>query len=893
MIDRESAIKSTSCSNVNRGADYRNAEKKGGWKKFLALAIVGIMIISSMALIAPSIEMDNGDSEEEITASIENGGSREETIKISHFFDSFLKPTDYSQLGRHNGTSGLNSWFALRTAYQEYTLRDNYPYLVVYYPYSEKVVPEVSAGYQITSTYRMAVTTKNVTECNTTYYDSNLRGDPGYLPLRGDPTINGSWVNMSLYMTYLTTQEMNDIYRVGNHYANFYYGVPIRRTPAPSMDDGYWHEVQGYFDINRPAAQKYFNLNGTGDLRDEWNWTTMDSMFSNDIELDWRSEWTLEGSAGGKYDIYTAYDYPNDIRAHRSILDWANSTSDMLRVRLWSVSWGNDCYLPRLLEAQNIIPNWQAWSEDWYLNATIGPDMADFEQRYTTWYHPSASKDPNVFMGSWAFEAEHLDWTANNPIHTSYPSPFNDYDPVAHPEMKRTSYSPGTMEYGNATSYFVAPLIMNLSDGDKMIIELPTNDVIGYTPYRGIGDNISTPWKRNEIADRAYWGELVLGACNPSMNANYDAATKTITLEGPIDFYASRIPNAVNTSNLAEGCPSFSFAVSTVSSYTETIEAGQKETGVPYTVTVTAKNLSDATAIGWNGTVHLSCSDPGASFPGGDSHTFVPASDNGVWTTTVQFSRGGDFYINATDEWFAADVTGSIQVAVVDVIPPTAVAGDDLEVDIDTLVNFNGSGSSDNVGIVNYTWTFVDVTAQTLYGVNTSYTFANAGIFSVTLNVTDEAGLYDTDIVNITVLEEPAAGPTADAGPDQTVDVDTTVTFDGSDSTGADNYTWTFTYDGETQTLYGVAPTFAFEIAGTYDVTLTVKDTANITDTDTVVIDVSEEEEDAETSFLSDYWWVLVLIIVIIAIIVAVFMMRGRGGKPSSIPEAEEKETVD
>ena len=57
--------------------------------------------------------------------------------------------------------------------------------------------------------------------------------------------------------------------------------------------------------------------------------------------------------------------------------------------------------------------------------------------------------------------------------------------------------------------------------------------------------------------------------------------------------------------------------------------------------------------------------------------------------------------------------------------------------------------------------------------------------------------------------------PLADAGPDQVVDPNMQVTFNGSGSTddrGVTSWTWTFLYDGEMVTLEGVARVFRFAI---------------------------------------------------------------------------------
>jgi parallel beta-helix repeat protein len=88
---------------------------------------------------------------------------------------------------------------------------------------------------------------------------------------------------------------------------------------------------------------------------------------------------------------------------------------------------------------------------------------------------------------------------------------------------------------------------------------------------------------------------------------------------------------------------------------------------------------------------------------------------------------------------------------------PIADAGSDQLVVKGTTVTFDGSGSTDNLdslgyGIVNYTWSFTDVSPQILTGVQANYTFNNVDNFSVTLNASDYSGNWDTDMmwVNVT-----------------------------------------------------------------------------------------------------------------------------------------------
>lgn len=83
---------------------------------------------------------------------------------------------------------------------------------------------------------------------------------------------------------------------------------------------------------------------------------------------------------------------------------------------------------------------------------------------------------------------------------------------------------------------------------------------------------------------------------------------------------------------------------------------------------------------------------------------------------------------------------------------PTANAGLDRRVRVGDAVLFDGSASSDDVGIKNYTWTFDDGTGDIiLYGVGPVHVFSVPGVHTVVLNVTNAGGLRDTDTMTVTV----------------------------------------------------------------------------------------------------------------------------------------------
>lgn len=102
---------------------------------------------------------------------------------------------------------------------------------------------------------------------------------------------------------------------------------------------------------------------------------------------------------------------------------------------------------------------------------------------------------------------------------------------------------------------------------------------------------------------------------------------------------------------------------------------------------------------------------------------------------------------NGTKGWVVKPVTVQNR-------PPTADAGPDQTVNT-SQVSFDGTGSQDPDGFIDtYKWTFDDGTSPG-HGALTDHTYAEDGNYTVTLNVTDNNGDYDTDICNVTVDTTP------------------------------------------------------------------------------------------------------------------------------------------
>jgi peptide/nickel transport system substrate-binding protein len=148
--------------------------------------------------------------------------------------------------------------------------------------------------------------------------------------------------------------------------------------------------------------------------------------------------------------------------------------------------------------------------------------------------------------------------------------------------------------------------------------------------------------------------------------------------------------------------------------------------------------------------------------------------------------------------------------------PEAVIKTDKSEANIGETITFDGSNSSDIDGeIVKYLWTFGDGTNAT--GKVVTHSYSKSGVFSVTLNVTDDDGAHGTNSTKISVLSKDVKFI---ATPDRPYEKEK-VTFDATVSVDSGNLTkfnWTFG-DGETSTE-GPKVTHVYSTKGEYIVVL-------------------------------------------------------------------------
>ena len=184
--------------------------------------------------------------------------------------------------------------------------------------------------------------------------------------------------------------------------------------------------------------------------------------------------------------------------------------------------------------------------------------------------------------------------------------------------------------------------------------------------------------------------------------------------------------------------------------------------------------------------------------------------------------------------------------------PPSANAGTDQSVTVGTTVTLSGaaSGDPDESDILTYLWEQVSGTVVTLNNaaaITPTFTAPGGAAANLTfrLTVTDQSGANDSDTVVVIVRVAGNAAPTANAGPNQSVTVGTTVTLSGAASGDLDEsdiltYLWE-QVSGTVVTLNNAAaitPTFTAPGGAAANLTfrLTVTDQSGASDSNTVVV---------------------------------------------------------
>ncbi len=162
--------------------------------------------------------------------------------------------------------------------------------------------------------------------------------------------------------------------------------------------------------------------------------------------------------------------------------------------------------------------------------------------------------------------------------------------------------------------------------------------------------------------------------------------------------------------------------------------------------------------------------------------------------------------------------------------PPVADVGDDIEALSLTVVQFDGTNSSDPDGkIKSYEWDFGDLknpTLDTSTGERPTYTYNSPGKYTVTLSVTDDDSATGTDTLEVVIINRK---PVVDVGSDIVAKPFEIIYFNGT-ATDLDgyirSYEWDFDGDGTIDWHAAAigATTHFYETPGSYLAKFSVTD---------------------------------------------------------------------
>lgn len=194
----------------------------------------------------------------------------------------------------------------------------------------------------------------------------------------------------------------------------------------------------------------------------------------------------------------------------------------------------------------------------------------------------------------------------------------------------------------------------------------------------------------------------------------------------------------------------------------------------------------------------------------------------GVRVTHVYAEGGAYPVVLRVDD--GTGLANSSDVAAITVVidrPPIAESGGNRAGCVGDIMVFDGSGSLDpEGGLLRYEWDFGDGSAADI--VNPTKVYEAVGVYTVTLDVSDESGFPSNRHVD-RILVSVADSPTADAGLDQSVCVGSQIAFDGSGSRDFDGvvnrYSWNF---GDGNVGGGESPVHIYAEPGDYRVILTI-----------------------------------------------------------------------
>jgi len=352
---------------------------------------------------------------------------------------------------------------------------------------------------------------------------------PEFMPVLGADVV-GAQATMDIYMQYLYTSWWNS------------YWIPtwgadpdwVGNAFFPGANDGYYLGTTYAVTLNREAAQQWMNMPTSEDPL-AW-WATNKATYMTA----WES-WILnEGNE--RLDIYCAYEWTYDIFG--TCMDLSVDGSGNVVLSIAHISWGYEALLTRWMSEVNLCTH-EPWWEDFTLTATLGDTASNIATDGVAQYSMHAVKANKTADGAaWVFEPLRMDYVTK----VGHPSAYSVYRSLLY-----TSWNAGDPYMGTLVPYESSPSWLNLTAGDKLIIQMPTGMVLGFQGMAAMDywiDDLAMG-DRSGYMSMTLMGSASLGyfrtgadeATQPDLMPGWDPITKTLTVVGPLNFDNFHHPN--------------------------------------------------------------------------------------------------------------------------------------------------------------------------------------------------------------------------------------------------------------------------------------------------------------------------------------------------------------
>lgn len=388
-----------------------------------------------------------------------------------------------------------------------------------------------------------------------------------------------------------------------------------------------------------------------------------------------------------------------------------------------------------------------------------------------------------------------------------------------------------------------------------------------------------TEWSDALLEWSFHTGQPPLPVANAGLNQTVTIGS-TVTLNGsgssdpsglPLTFSweISTRPSGSTTPLNDPSAVSPSFLADAVGTYVLTLRVNNGFLdSAPSQVTISTEAVPPSANAGPDRTINITTPTPvamldgsGSSSPGDLPLTYAwsfvsrPAGSNAALNDpaavmpSFEIDQVGEYELQlVVNNGFFDSAPGTVRVTASNAVP-TANAGADQSANAGQTVQLNGSGSSDPNSLpLTFQWSFTTRPAGSAAvlsdaaAVNPTFALDVVGTYVVQLIVNNgfQASAADTVTISTDLL-----APTANAGPDQQVPLNTLVTLDGSGSTDPNGlalvYNWSLIHvpDGSAATLSNpaiVSPTFTADGSGEYVAQLIVNNGTLPSTPDTVTI---------------------------------------------------------